>query len=48
MQLQVALDRLSLENALCLAQSMQPYTDWSEVGISLLKEFGMESLLRRA
>lgn len=46
MQLQVALDRLSLEEALHLAQCVQPYADWIEVGTSLIKEFGMESVRR--
>ncbi|GAC1349333.1 MAG: orotidine 5'-phosphate decarboxylase [Ktedonobacteraceae bacterium] len=46
MQLQVALDRLSLDDALRLAASVQQYADWIEVGTSLIKEFGMESVRR--
>lgn len=46
MQLQIALDRLSLDDALRLATSVQQYTDWIEVGTSLIKEFGMESVRR--
>jgi len=46
MQLQVALDRLSLEDAVRLATSVQQYADWIEVGTSLIKEFGMESVRR--
>jgi 3-hexulose-6-phosphate synthase len=46
MQLQVALDRLALEEAVRLAQSVAPYTDYIEVGTSLTKEFGVESVKR--
>lgn len=46
MQLQIALDRLSLDDALRLASSVQQYADWIEVGTSLIKEFGMESVRR--
>ena len=46
MQLQVALDRLSLEDAVRLAAGVQQYADWIEVGTSLVKEFGMESVRR--
>jgi 3-hexulose-6-phosphate synthase len=46
MQLQVALDRLSLDEAVRLATSVQPYADVIEVGTSLIKEFGMESVRR--
>lgn len=46
MQLQVALDRFSLEDAVRLAAGMQQYVDWIEVGTSLVKEFGMESVRR--
>lgn len=46
MQLQVALDRLSLEDAVRLATGVQKYADWIEVGTSLVKEFGMESIRR--
>jgi 3-hexulose-6-phosphate synthase len=46
MQLQVALDRLSLEDAVRLATGIQQYADLIEVGTSLIKEFGMESVRR--
>ena len=46
MRLQVAFDRLSLDDALRLATSIQQYADWIEVGTSLIKEFGMESVRR--
>ncbi len=46
MELQVALDRLSLDDALRIAKAVAPYADWIEVGTSLIKEFGMESVRR--
>jgi 3-hexulose-6-phosphate synthase len=46
MQLQVALDRLALEDAIRLAKSVAPYADYIEVGTSLTKEFGVESVER--
>jgi 3-hexulose-6-phosphate synthase len=46
MQLQVALDRLALEDAIRLAKSVAPYADYIEVGTSLTKEFGVESVKR--
>lgn len=46
MQLQVALDRLSLDEALALAERVHPYADWLEVGTSLIKEFGMDAVRR--
>ncbi len=44
MKLQLALDRMTIEEAIAVAQAVEPYFDWLEVGTSLLKEFGMESL----
>ncbi len=46
MQLQIALDRLALEDAVRLARSVAPYADYIEVGTSLTKEFGVESVKR--
>jgi 3-hexulose-6-phosphate synthase len=46
MQLQIALDRLALEDAVRLAQRIAPYADYIEVGTSLTKEFGVESIKR--
>lgn len=44
MQLQVALDRLSIAEGVRLAKLVAPYADWIEVGTSLIKEFGMDSV----
>jgi 3-hexulose-6-phosphate synthase len=46
MELQVALDRFALDEAIALAKRVEPYADWIEVGTSLIKEFGMESVRR--
>ena len=46
MQLQIALDRLALEEAVRLARSVAPYADSIEVGTSLTKEFGVQSVKR--
>jgi 3-hexulose-6-phosphate synthase len=46
MQLQIALDRLPLGDAVRLATSLQQYADVIEVGTSLIKEFGIESVKR--
>jgi 3-hexulose-6-phosphate synthase len=50
MQLQVAFDRLTLDDAIHIARQVQPHADWIEVGTSLIKEFGMASVrqLRQA
>jgi 3-hexulose-6-phosphate synthase len=44
MKIQLALDRLSIEEAIAVADSVKPYVDWIEVGTSLIKEFGMNSV----
>ncbi|MCK6258942.1 orotidine 5'-phosphate decarboxylase [Fictibacillus sp. KIGAM418] len=44
MNIQLALDRLSIEEALSITKKVEPYIDWIEVGTSLIKEFGMESV----
>src|SRR5947199_2140731 len=46
MQLQIALDRLPLDDAVRLATRLEPYADVIEVGTSLIKEFGVESVKR--
>lgn len=46
MQLQVALDRLSIPAAADIAAAVRPHADWIEVGTSLIKEFGMDSVRR--
>jgi 3-hexulose-6-phosphate synthase len=45
-QLQVALDRMSLKRAVDLTIEVRDFADWIEVGTSLIKEFGMESVRR--
>ncbi|WP_257348789.1 3-hexulose-6-phosphate synthase [Pseudalkalibacillus decolorationis] len=44
MNIQLALDRLSIEEAVSITRKVAPYIDWIEVGTSLIKEFGMESV----
>ncbi|MBS2968016.1 orotidine 5'-phosphate decarboxylase [Metabacillus sp. KIGAM252] len=44
MELQLALDRLSLEDAIDFARRTDFFTDYVEVGTSLIKEFGMRSV----
>ncbi|HET7580263.1 MAG TPA: 3-hexulose-6-phosphate synthase [Bacillales bacterium] len=44
MKLQLALDRITLEQALELARSTAEYVDIIEVGTSLIKDYGMESV----
>lgn len=46
MELQVALDRLSLDDAVRITADVRPQADWVEVGTSLVKEFGMDSVRR--
>lgn len=46
MNIQLALDRMPIEEALSMAEKAEPYIDWIEVGTSLIKEFGMESVRR--
>jgi len=50
MKLQLALDRMSIHEAVAIAKEAEPYIDWLEIGTSLIKEFGMDSLrqIRRA
>lgn len=44
MQLQVALDRLALDDAVRMARQVAEHADWIEVGTSLVKEYGMGSV----
>ncbi|MDF2645106.1 MAG: bifunctional hexulose-6-phosphate synthase/ribonuclease regulator [Paenibacillus sp.] len=44
MNIQLALDRLTIEQAIRVAAPIASYIDWMEVGTSLIKEFGMESV----
>lgn len=50
MNIQLALDRLTIKEAIEIGNMVRPYADWIEVGTSLIKEFGMESIreLRKA
>lgn len=44
MNIQLALDRMSIQEAIDMARWTEPYIDWIEVGTSLIKEFGMASV----
>ena len=44
MKIQLALDRFSIDEAIQITQSAQEYVDWIEVGTSLIKEYGKESI----
>lgn len=44
MNIQLALDRMSIQEAIDMARMTEPYIDWIEVGTSLIKEFGMASV----
>ncbi|WP_025698066.1 orotidine 5'-phosphate decarboxylase / HUMPS family protein, partial [Paenibacillus forsythiae] len=44
MKIQLALDRMSIEEAADMVRRTEPYIDWIEVGTSLIKEFGMASV----
>lgn len=44
MKLQLALDRLTVPEAIAVARRAEAHVDWIEIGTSLVKEFGMESV----
>lgn len=44
MNIQLALDRMAIEEAIGMAAAAEEYVDWLEVGTSLIKEFGMDSV----
>lgn len=44
MIIQLALDRMTIAEAIEVAELAEPYVDWIEVGTSLIKEFGMASV----
>lgn len=44
MNIQLALDRMSIAEAVAMARCTEPYIDWIEVGTSLIKEYGMASV----
>jgi len=50
MNIQLALDRLTIHEAIERAAAAEQYVEWIEVGTSLIKEFGMDSVraLRKA
>lgn len=50
MKIQLALDRLTIKEAIKIGEQARVYIDWIEVGTSLIKEFGMKSVqeLRKA
>jgi len=44
MKIQLALDRLTIQDAITLTKLVETEIDWIEVGTSLIKEFGMQSV----
>ncbi|KPD00709.1 3-hexulose-6-phosphate synthase [Geobacillus sp. BCO2] len=44
MNIQLALDRMDIGNAIRVARQVEEYIDWIEVGTSLIKEFGIKSV----
>lgn len=44
MKIQLALDRMTIEEAIEMTRGVQEYVDWIEVGTSLIKEFGTSSI----
>ncbi|MEH7403858.1 3-hexulose-6-phosphate synthase [Gottfriedia acidiceleris] len=44
MNIQLALDRMGIAEAIQLSKEVEPHIDWIEVGTSLIKEFGMASV----
>ncbi|WP_458120131.1 orotidine 5'-phosphate decarboxylase / HUMPS family protein [Paenibacillus sp. Z6-24] len=45
-RIQLALDRMTIEQAVDMARQVQDAVEWIEVGTSLIKEFGMDSVRR--
>ena len=46
MHLQIALDRLNLDEAIRVNAAAAPHTDWIEVGTSMVKAHGMDGVRR--
>lgn len=46
MKLQLALDRLNIDESIEIASLVEESIDWIEVGTSLIKEFGMDSIYK--
>jgi 3-hexulose-6-phosphate synthase len=44
MEIQIALDRIPLEEALAVTDAVAPHVDWVEVGTSLVKQYGRAGL----
>lgn len=44
MNIQLALDRMTIPEAIRMARTVREHVDWIEVGTSLIKEFGMDSV----
>ncbi|MFB5191237.1 3-hexulose-6-phosphate synthase [Alicyclobacillus fastidiosus] len=44
MKIQLALDRVDMDEAIAIASAVSDSVDWIEVGTSLVKEFGMQSI----
>ena len=44
MEIQVALDRIPLEQAVRVAADIADHVDWIEVGTSMIKQFGRAGL----
>lgn len=44
MYIQLALDRMDINQAIQITQQVEKYIDWIEVGTSLIKEFGIKSI----
>lgn len=44
MKIQLALDRMTIEEAIEMTRQVEDYVDWVEVGTSLIKEFGTSSI----
>ena len=46
MKLQIAIDRVSIERAIDIIKEVEEYADIIEIGTSLIKDFGLESVRR--
>lgn len=46
MKLQVAVDRVSIEKAINIIREVEEYADIIEIGTSLIKDFGLDSIRR--
>jgi 3-hexulose-6-phosphate synthase len=44
MYIQLALDRMNINDAIQITKQVEEYIDWIEVGTSLIKEFGIKSI----